>query len=124
MSRQAIDDANAKFAAAMNQGDVATAIHAYADDAKLFPPNSPALTGKANIQGFWEGAAKALGVKRVSLNTVDIEFIGDTAIEQGQYTLELASGEDKGKFIVVWKRQDDGAWKWYLDIFNSDLAPE
>jgi ketosteroid isomerase-like protein len=57
------------------------------------------------------------------MHTVDVEFIGDTAIEHGEYTLELAAGKDKGKFIVVWKRQNDGTWKWHVDIFNSDLPP-
>ena len=123
MSRQAIDKANAAFAAAMNQGDVVTAMRVYSDDAKLLPPNSPAITGKTHIQGFWEGAAQALGIKHVSMNTVHVEFIDDTAIEQGEYTLDLAAGKDKGKFVVVWKRQPDGSWKWHLDIFNSDLAP-
>ena len=47
MSRQAIDNANAGFAAAMNQGNVAAAMRVYADDAKLLPPNNPAVTGKA-----------------------------------------------------------------------------
>lgn len=123
MSREAINKANAGFAAAMNKGDVASAVQVYTEDAKLMPPNSPTVTGKANIQGFWEGAAKALGIKHVSMNTVNLEFIDDTAIEQGEYTLNLAEGEDHGKFIVVWKHQPDGAWKWQLDIFNSDLAP-
>jgi ketosteroid isomerase-like protein len=45
----------------------------------------------------------------------------DTAIEHAEYTLTLANGEDKGKFIVVWKKQNDNSWKWHLDIFNSDL---
>lgn len=123
MSRQAIDKVNAEFAAAMNQGDVATAMHVYAENARFLPPNNPVITGKANIQAYWKGAAQALGIKGVMMSTVDIEFIEDTAIEQGQYTLELANGEDRGKFIVVWKRQQDGAWKWYLDMFSSDLAP-
>ena len=123
MSRKAIDKANAEFAAAMNKGDVVTAMRVYEDDAKLLPPNSPTVTGKANIQGFWEGAAQALGIRHVSMSTVAVEFIDDTAIEQGEYTLDLAAGEDKGKFVVVWKRQPDGSWKWHLDIFNSDLAP-
>jgi ketosteroid isomerase-like protein len=121
MNRQAIDNANAGFAAAINQGDVAAAMTVYTDDAKLLPPNYPAVTGRANIQAFWEGAAQALGIKHVSMNTLEVEFIGDTAIEHGEYTLDLASGQDKGKFIVVWKRQTDGSWKWHIDIFNSDL---
>jgi len=27
---------------------------------------------------------------------------------------------DKGKYIVIWKKVD-GEWKYYRDIFNSDL---
>jgi ketosteroid isomerase-like protein len=123
MSRQAIDKANTDFATAMNQGDVAAAVRVYADDAKLLPPNSPVVIGRANIQDFWKGAAQALGIKHVSMNTVDVEFMDDTAIEHGEYTLELAAAEDKGKFIVVWKRQPDDSWKWQVDIFNSDLPP-
>jgi ketosteroid isomerase-like protein len=123
MSRQAIDKANSEFAAAMNRGDVAAAVRVYTEDAQLLPPNSPAVNGRTNIQGFWEGAAQALGIKQVSIHTVSVEFIDDTAIEQGEYTLELAAGEDEGKFIVVWKRQPDDSWKWQVDIFNSDLPP-
>lgn len=121
MDRHAIDKTNAEFVAAMNRGDIAAAVNVYMDNAKLLPPNAPAFTGKADIQGFWEGAAQALGVKSVSMKTVDLEFIGDTAIEHGEYTLGLEAGEDKGKFIVVWKRQADGTWKWHIDIFNSSL---
>jgi ketosteroid isomerase-like protein len=123
MSRQAIDQANAEFATAMNQSDVAAAMRAYAEDAKLLPPNSPTVIGKANIQNFWEGAAQALGITHVSMQTVTVDFVDDTAIEHGEYTLRLAAGEDKGKFIVVWKLQPDGSWKWQIDIFNSDLPP-
>lgn len=123
MTRQAIDKANSEFATALNRGNVSAAMNVYAEDAKLLPPNSPAITGKANIQGFWEGTAQALGIKHVAMRTVTVEFIDDTAIEHGEYTLELAAGEDRGKFIVVWKRQPDGSWKWQVDIFNSDLPP-
>lgn len=123
MSRQAIDKTNAVFVSAMNKGDIATAMSVYTDDAKLLPPNSPTLTGVENIQQFWEGAAEALGIKGVSINTVTVDFLDDTAIEHGEYTLTLANGTDKGKFIMVWKRQDDGSWKWHVDIFNSDLPP-
>ena len=123
MSREAIDKVNAEFVAAMNNGDVSAAMNVYTENAKLLPPNAPAAQGKANIQAFWEGAGEALGIKSVSLKTVEIEFLGDTAIEHGQYTLEHAAGTDNGKFIIVWKRESDGSWKWYIDIWNSDLAP-
>jgi ketosteroid isomerase-like protein len=28
---------------------------------------------------------------------------------------------DRGKFVVVWKKQTDGAWMIVADIWNSDL---
>jgi len=123
MSREAIDKTNALFVSAMNDGDIPKAMSVYTNDAKLLPPNSPALQGVSNIQKFWEGATEALGIEKVSINTVNVDFIDDTAIEHGEYTLGLANGTDKGKFIMVWQRQDDDTWKWHIDIFNSDLPP-
>jgi len=31
--------------------------------------------------------------------------------------------DDRGKFVVVWKKQADGAWKIVADIWNSDMPP-
>ena len=28
---------------------------------------------------------------------------------------------DKGKYLMVWKKQADGAWKVLFDMSNSDL---
>ena len=28
---------------------------------------------------------------------------------------------DTGKFLVIYRRQDDGSWKVCCDLFNSDL---
>ena len=28
---------------------------------------------------------------------------------------------DSGKYVVVWKKQDDGNWRLHVDIWNSDL---
>ena len=30
---------------------------------------------------------------------------------------------DTGKYVVVFRKQADGAWKVAADIFNSDLPP-
>ena len=56
--------------------------------------------------------------------TVDLDDRGDIAIELGRYTLLLADGAiaDRGKYLVVWKQQDDG-WRLYRDIWNSNEPP-
>ena len=43
-------------------------------------------------------------------------------LETGRYELYDAQNKilDKGKYVVVWK-QENGEWKLFRDIFNSDL---
>ena len=47
----------------------------------------------------------------------------------GTWTLYIISGEDSikmsyGKYLDVWKKQEDGSWKLYLDMGNSSPAPD
>jgi ketosteroid isomerase-like protein len=30
-------------------------------------------------------------------------------------------GKDTGKYIVIWKRNSAGDWRWYRDFWNSSL---
>ena len=45
----------------------------------------------------------------------DIEVVVTTTDPQGNPVT------DRGKYVVVWKKQPDGSWKAISDIFNSDL---
>jgi ketosteroid isomerase-like protein len=85
----------------------------------------PAIRGLEGIQRFWEGA-RAMGVGRATLETVRLDQLGDgQACEIGNYSLQMpASGgqttTERGKYVVIWKRQPDGAWKWHVDIWNGN----
>jgi ketosteroid isomerase-like protein len=48
---------------------------------------------------------------------VEVEYIADTAIEIGRATLTTKSAVVEVKYVVVWK-QEDGTWKWHVDIWN------
>jgi ketosteroid isomerase-like protein len=66
------------------------------------------------------------GIKGATLETVELEGHGDTAIEVGRYTLRGEEGQtlDRGKFIVIWK-QVEGEWKLHRDMFSSSMpAPQ
>ena len=85
------------------------------------------LSGRQAIQEFWQGVIDS-GIRGATVETVDLEELGDTAIEVGAYTLDIrpAGGEatqDVGKYVIIWKRQADGSWKWAVDIFNTNLPP-
>ncbi len=121
----AIQSGNANVMAAFQRGDATGVAACYTADAQLLPPNSAALSGTENIATFWQGAM-AMGIKSAKLETQSVEERGDLAVEVGQYTLTIqpdgaAAMTDIGKYVVVWKN-DGGAWKLHIDIWNTNAA--
>lgn len=100
------------------RGQFAALSRVYTEGARVLPPGSPMITGRKNIQQFWEQAAAALGVKAVKLNTLEVEIIGDTAFEIGEANLDTGGASVAVKYVVIWKRED-GSWKWHVDIWNA-----
>ena len=122
---QGISATNRQFEAAFLRGDAAGCAAVYTEDAKIMPPDNPAVTGRQAAQQVWQGAI-TMGVKSISLQTQELEELGsDRAVERGSATLEIQTEggqtvQASAKFIVVWKRQADGSWKWDWDCWNMD----
>jgi ketosteroid isomerase-like protein len=110
------------FEEEVKRGD-STAIAAhYGSDALVMPPNSKPVKGN-DIVNLWGGALR-MGVKDLKLDITDISGGGDLYAETGNYEMLGADNKslDKGKYVVVWKK-DNGKWKIYRDIWNSNTAP-
>lgn len=125
VTAEVIAPTNRQFEQAVAQGSAELCAAVYTEDASVLPPNSPKLTGRRAITQFWQGLLDA-GLKSAKLETVALEVHGDTAFEVGTYQLRISPAgaapmEDRGKFVVIWKREPDGVWRWAVDIFNSDL---
>jgi hypothetical protein len=61
-----------------------------------------------------------MDVKSATLRTVDAEDVGGSVVEIGQADLMLGDGQRVTvKYVVHWK-QEDGAWKWHIDIWNMN----
>ena len=115
---------NARFMSAYNAGNAAGLAELYTASAKFMPPNGDIVVGGEGVVAFVQGMLDA-GLASLTLETVEVEEHGDTAIEEGRYTLGTADGQtaDAGKYIVVWKN-DGGTWKLHKDIFNSNQPAE
>ena len=115
-----IDGLKATLVRALEQGDAALAASLYAPDARLLPPGAPPITGEAGVLDFWQRRI-AGGSDGGVLETVRRDEFGDVAVEEGRYGRRSGTEWlDSGKYLVVFRRQDDGSWRYATDMWNSD----
>jgi uncharacterized protein (TIGR02246 family) len=119
--REDIATAVGSFMAAVKRGDAAGLAALYTESGQVLPPNADFVKGKGAIQVFWQ-AVMDMGIKEAKIEIVEVEGHGDTAIEVSTFTLHGEGGQvlDRGKYIVIWKREG-GQWKLHRDIFNSSM---
>jgi ketosteroid isomerase-like protein len=92
----------------------------YTADARILPPGADMIQGREAIKGFWQQAIQSMGVKSANLTTVDAEMLGDGVLEIGRADLILNNGQALGiKYVVRWK-QEQGDWRWHVDIWNPN----
>ena len=121
-ARSFIESENAKFSDETKRGDsVALGAH-YASDGWLMFSNSEPMKGQ-DIVSAW-GSVIRTGVKDIKLTTVDLTGNAELLAETGTYEMfgENNAAIDKGKYVVVWK-PENGNWKIYRDIGNTNLPP-
>ncbi len=123
----AIRQADLAWSKAMTDKQLDATVSHYAEEASIFPPNAPTATGKSAIRDVWTRYFAMPGFL-VTCHPVKIEASrsGDIGYTQGPYDLAFndAKGKtikDRGRYLAVWKKQSDGAWRVVADIFNSDL---
>jgi ketosteroid isomerase-like protein len=113
---------NQLFERAVMERDLTLLDAVYTENARILPPGAEAVTGRENIKHFWQAALEGMKVRAVQLQTVEFEASGDFAYEIGHASLQLQSGEPAPaavKYVVVWK-QENGRWKWHVDIWNPN----
>ena len=118
---EAITKVNEKFSETFKNADAKGVADLYTEEGQLLPANSDFLTGRTAVQGFFQGLMDA-GIHSIQLTTKEVEEFGETAVEIGRFVLRDANKQivDEGKFIVVWKFEEE-IWKLHRDIINSSL---
>jgi ketosteroid isomerase-like protein len=121
---RAADTAWAKDLASKN---MTASLAALANGGTLMAPNNRAAYGKLLIK---KGLTTLFKLRGLALSRapedIGVADSGELGYSSGTYALDFIppAGKpvhDRGKYATVWKKQPDGSWKVYLDIFNSDL---
>ena len=115
-----IEEANRNYMELFAKKNSVGLANTYTVDAKLMKAGAPSVVGKANIQKAWNDIINS-GLTRIDLKTENVFGTEDLIAEEGIVTL-FVKNDTVGveKYIVLWKKED-GKWKLFRDIFNSNL---
>jgi ketosteroid isomerase-like protein len=95
----------------------------YTRDARILPPGAEMISGREAIKKFWTDLVQSANATSAVLASVDVMPAGDGAVEIGKATLTIAPqgapAQMEAKYVVYW-RQEDGRWKWHVDIWNPN----
>lgn len=123
-TKKELEKGNQKFGELVRKGDAKALSNLYTSDACLMPVGMNPIKGRKGVEEFWGSVIKGMGLKDATLKTVELIGEGDAITEMGEYLLKLHSAgkdmEDKGKYLVVWKKTPEG-WKIHWDIWTSSL---
>jgi ketosteroid isomerase-like protein len=112
---------DAAFAAGMNAKDTAAVFAAYAEDAKVMPPNSPILD-KVAAHSMIAGLLAA-GATDFVLTSNTAYGAGDLAYMTGTASMKMGSASDTVKYTEVLRRGADGKWRYVVDMFSEVTPP-
>jgi len=116
------------FCAAHKYNNGARLAEFYIDDAILMPPDEPIVSGREAITARYQRDIDKFTAE-MTIIPDQIEVSGNLAFVRGTFTIILTPKTEGEKIEATFKalsilRKDtDGSWKLYCDMWNSD-APQ
>jgi ketosteroid isomerase-like protein len=115
---------NRDFAKALTAKDAVAAAILYDENASILPPNEPIVTGRANIQTYWQGAIDA-GIIDATVKTIDAKSNGDLGYEIGTFTMRFHGAKNDtivevGKYTEILERNEEGKWISTYGMWSSN----
>ena len=112
------------FSQAYVSGDLEALSALYTEDALLLPPNRD-VRGRQAIRAYFTPGPGRRQVAHATTSS-ELRVDGDTAIDVGTWTSTWQRhGEEpqtsSGRYLVVWKRGADGAWRMQYDMWHRPV---
>ncbi|MBU1297688.1 MAG: nuclear transport factor 2 family protein [Bacteroidetes bacterium] len=115
---------DAEFSQMSSEKNAAEAFYTYfADNGIQIRPNGDTIVGKDSIREHLTSPQKYILTWEPKM--AEVSNSGDLGYTWGTYKTKFEGPQGKplertGKYLTVWKKQNDGGWKVIADIGNQD----
>jgi ketosteroid isomerase-like protein len=127
--RQRVLERDAEWAALSSEGqDVERILSFWTDDALVYPPGMPTVSGKAALRGYVQGALAIPGFHITwTSSAATLSPDGQLAyvLSTNAVTMPGSAGQlvtTRGRGVTVWRREVGGEWQCAVDIWNDEPA--
>jgi uncharacterized protein (TIGR02246 family) len=127
-AEDAIGKVRSAYQVAANAQDGAAIAKLFAQDGTEMPPNAPLQKGRAAIEAYHKNFGSQMMVHNLVIKPTETHVMGDMAYDVGTYSQSLMpmkgggkTMDDKGKYVVLLKKDASGGWAIAYAIYNSDL---
>lgn len=112
---------SALFSQAYVANDDDTMMSVYADNAVIAPPQRHFITEQGDLKSYWTTPfARTVTAHKATPEEIIID--NNLAYDWGYYEgVGQRDGTPQpfdGKYLIVWKRSDDGTWRMVQDMWN------
>ena len=114
-----------KFIDALKAGDINAVVSFATEDVVIMSPNDSTLYGQDEYKEWLEEYFQYFRFTAFTEPERSVVINGDFATEWTTYMIAIAPVggrsriRDDGRFLTIWKRQPDGAWKMWQMMWNS-----
>jgi ketosteroid isomerase-like protein len=124
--RQALRNASDEYSKAEAALDAERLSSFYAEDAIMYPPNEPTMTGKENIHKYASNVMATPGLAMSSRNVeVQVSRAGDLGYTVNILDVKLTDPQgnpvsEQYRDIHFWKKEPGGKWRVVIDVWNLE----
>lgn len=96
----------------------------YTEDAIIFPPNTKTIAGHEALIGFYRNYPP---MSDFTQEIEEMEVFGDYAYLRLKWSIPVIQTglnpyTDSGIIFCIMRKQNDGSWKIWREIWNSDIS--
>lgn len=115
--RSGIDAGNAIWIKAFETQDADLLASAFHKDGAVLGASGRVIEGREVVREHFREWMLEIGPSTFTIETIDLYEVDGDIFEKGAYTLTTHNGSFyEGKFVVEWKKGEDGQYRFFRDI--------